>query len=70
MANFIVTNLNDAGAGSLRAALTLANANADADSITFTVAGQITLTSELTLLNGTSQTTPRPVGECAGDDAG
>jgi Ca2+-binding RTX toxin-like protein len=51
MANFIVTNLNDSGAGSLRAALTLANANVDADTITFTMAGTITLTSELALTN-------------------
>jgi hypothetical protein len=34
-APFIVTNLNDGGAGSLRQAITLANAAADADTITF-----------------------------------
>src|SRR5262245_43356116 len=34
-ATFVVTNPNDSGAGSLRAALDLANANADADIINF-----------------------------------
>jgi len=52
MANFVVSNLNDAGAGSLRAAIEAANANAasgsDASSvITFAVAGTITLASAL-----------------------
>lgn len=52
MTNFVVTNLNDSGAGSLRAAVTLANANVDADVITFAVAGTVTLTSgELALTN-------------------
>ncbi len=51
MANFIVTNLNNSGAGSLRDAVTKANANADADTITFAVGGTITLTSELALTN-------------------
>ena len=51
MANFIVTNLDDAGAGSLRDALTLANANADADTITFAVGGTIILATELALTN-------------------
>ena len=47
MANFTVTNLNDTGAGSLRAAIALANAAADADTIDFTagLAGTIVLTS-------------------------
>ena len=52
MTNFVVTNLNDSGAGSLRAAVTLANANADADVISFAVVGTVTLTSgELALTN-------------------
>ena len=51
MANFIVTNLNNSGAGSLRDAVTKANANVDADVITFAVGGTITLTTELALTN-------------------
>ena len=37
----IVTNLNDSGPGSLRAAITCANSNAGPDTITFAVAGTI-----------------------------
>jgi hypothetical protein len=45
-APFIVTNLNDGGAGSLRQAITAANAAADADTITFAagLTGTINLT--------------------------
>jgi hypothetical protein len=47
-ATFSVTNLNDSGAGSLRQAITNANANAGVtDTITFGVSGTITLLSEL-----------------------
>jgi trimeric autotransporter adhesin len=42
---YSVTNLNDAGAGSLREALLSANAAPGGDSITFAVAGTISLTS-------------------------
>src|SRR3954466_9157952 len=52
MATFLVKNLNDAGADSLRDALVLANANPDADTIEFQAGlfGTITLTTgELTL---------------------
>src|SRR5262249_49541082 len=52
MANITVMNLNDAGAGSLRAAIALADASAGADTIDFApgLTGTITLTSgELTL---------------------
>ena len=44
---YTVANTNDSGAGSLRAAVTSANANAGADTITFdpSVTGTITLTS-------------------------
>lgn len=45
LAAFAVTNLGDAGAGSLRQALLDANAAAGADTITFGVAGTIQLTS-------------------------
>ncbi len=44
---YIVSNLNDSGAGSLRQALTNANAAAGADTITFSVSGTITLASVL-----------------------
>lgn len=45
-ATFPVTNTDDAGAGSLRAAIAAANAAPDADTITFTgVSGQIKLTT-------------------------
>ena len=47
LATFTVTNLNDAGDGSLREAVSLANSNSGADEIVFseTVAGTIELTS-------------------------
>jgi hypothetical protein len=38
-ANIPVTNLDDAGAGSLRAAMTAANGSGADDTITFTVTG-------------------------------
>jgi len=44
-ANFTVTNLNNAGAGSLRDAVAQANANPGPDVITFDVTGTIVLTS-------------------------
>ncbi len=44
-ATFTVSNLNDSGAGSLRAAIASANANSGADLNTFGVNGMITLTS-------------------------
>lgn len=48
MANYVVSNLNDAGAGSLRAAIDAANLSADAsNTISFSVAGTITLASAL-----------------------
>jgi hypothetical protein len=45
LANFLVTNLNDSGVGSLRQAIADANANPGADVITFNVTGTITLTT-------------------------
>jgi parallel beta-helix repeat protein len=47
MTIFNVTNLNDAGAGSLRAAITAANAANSASTINFSVSGSITLGSDL-----------------------
>lgn len=48
MATFIVSNLNNSGTGSLREALVSANASSDTNvSITFSVAGTITLSSAL-----------------------
>jgi hypothetical protein len=48
-ANFVVTNTNDSGAGSLRQAIVDANANAGADTISFQegLSGTITLASTL-----------------------
>ena len=46
-AGFVVTNLNDSGAGSLRQAILNANAAAGADTITFSVTGTIQLLSSL-----------------------
>lgn len=46
-ATFTVTNVNDSGAGSLRQAITDANAAAGADVITITATGTITLLSAL-----------------------
>jgi trimeric autotransporter adhesin len=51
LATFTVTNINDAGAGSLRQAILDANANAGADIITFNIAGTGTHTiTPLTVL--------------------
>jgi hypothetical protein len=51
-ATYEVINLDDSGAGSLRQAITDANANPGADSITFTVAGTINLLSALPDITG------------------
>ncbi len=48
-AAFTVTNLNDAGPGSLRRAIVNANATAGEDDITFSVSGTIVLNSTLTV---------------------
>ena len=45
LSGYTVSNTNDSGAGSLRAAILSANGNPGADTITFTVSGTITLTS-------------------------
>jgi hypothetical protein len=47
MATFTVTNLNDSGVGSLRAAITAANAAGSASTIHFAVDGTITLSGAL-----------------------
>jgi hypothetical protein len=49
-----VTNLNDSGAGSLRQAILDANASLGADTITFAVAGTITILTQLPDINDTS----------------
>jgi hypothetical protein len=49
---FTVTNLNDSGAGSLRAAITAANAAGTPSTINFTVNGAITLASDLPTITG------------------
>jgi len=50
LSTYPVTNLLDSGAGSLRDAIGLANANPGPDTITFDVAGQIDVSSELPAL--------------------
>lgn len=48
---YVVSNLNDSGAGSLRQAILNANAHAGADTITFSVSGTITLLSGLPVIS-------------------
>ncbi len=48
--NYVVTNLNDAGPGSLRSAIEFANSNPGSDTITFTVTGALNLVSLLPAL--------------------
>src|SRR5215208_466288 len=54
---FTVTNTNDSGAGSLRAAIEQANANAGSDQIVFAdgVSGTITLASSLPTITGEAE---------------
>jgi len=51
LAVFSVDNLNDSGTGSLREAITLANADSIADEITFSVTGTIDLASQLPIIS-------------------
>src|SRR5262245_38263030 len=55
LSNFVVTNINDSGAGSLRAAILSANAHSGADSVRFDrgVVGTIGLTSQLSVTGDT-----------------
>jgi predicted outer membrane repeat protein len=57
-ANFTVSNLNDSGAGSLRDAITQANAAPGADTITFTVTGTIPLLTEIDIADDVTITGP------------
>ncbi|MDZ7858116.1 cadherin domain-containing protein [Sphaerotilus sp.] len=52
LATYTVTNLNDSGAGSLRQAITNANANGGADTIAFSTFGTINLASALPQITG------------------
>lgn len=56
-ATITVSNLNDTGAGSLRAAITQANASAGNDTIIFSVSGTITVASPLPPLTDASGVT-------------
>ncbi|MEM7221161.1 MAG: DUF4347 domain-containing protein, partial [Pseudomonadota bacterium] len=53
LATFDVSNLNDSGAGSLRQAIANANSASGSHTITFSVAGTISLTSALPQINET-----------------
>jgi len=65
MASFAVTNLNDTGAGSLRAALEQANANPGLDVITFAsgLSGTISLASALPEITGAVTIQGLPAGQ-------
>ncbi|MEY2873895.1 MAG: hypothetical protein RLZZ373_1266, partial [Pseudomonadota bacterium] len=52
LATYVVTNLNDSGAGSLRQAITNGNGNSSTDTITFSVSGTIGLASALPPITG------------------
>ncbi|MBI2742201.1 MAG: hypothetical protein HYX38_37380 [Rhodospirillales bacterium] len=78
MATFTVSNLNDSGAGSLRAAIEASNAGppGEANTISFTVSGTIVLTSNLaaitnptSIIAGSTDTgTPPSIGlDCNGN---
>ena len=68
MASFTVTNLNDSGAGSLRAAITAANAAGVSSTISFDVSGTVTLASDLPpITNDVSIDATTMLGYTAGD---
>src|SRR2546421_357829 len=58
-ATYTVTNLNDSGLGSLRAAITPANAHMGPDTIVFTVAGTINVLTQLPDLSPSGTTIDR-----------
>jgi hypothetical protein len=68
MLTFTVTNLNDAGAGSLRAAIQAANAAGSASTIDFSTQGVITIATALpaisadVTIDGTSAPATPPTG--------
>jgi len=68
VATLVVSNLNDSGAGSLRAAIVAANAAVGPDTITFSVSGTINLASDIpaitnnVTIDATSAPTSTPGG--------
>jgi hypothetical protein len=62
-AAFVVTNMNDSGAGSLRQAILDANATPGADTITFSVSGTIMLGSTLPTITDAAGLTIDGLGE-------
>src|SRR6059036_54551 len=59
LVTYTVTNLNDSGLGSLRAAITSANAHMGPDTIVFTVAGTINVLTQLPDLSPSGTTIDR-----------
>jgi hypothetical protein len=71
-ASYVVSNLNDSGAGSLRQAILDANATAGTDAITFSVSGTIVLSSTLPTVTDAAGLTIDGVGQSitvGGNDA-
>ena len=71
-ANYVVSNTNDSGPGSLRQAILDANANAGADTITFSVSGAIVLGSTLPTISDAAGLTIDGAGQTitiSGNDA-
>ena len=69
-ATFIVTNLNDSGAGSLRQAIADADAAVGTDTITFSVSGTIMLESRLAYIHDPAGLTIDGSGQTVTIDGG